>query len=308
MKLLISIILICPFFCLSQNLIPNGSFEVYSSCPSFYSQIDSALYWFSPTVGTPDYYNSCATNFAVSIPNNYSGYQNAIGSGFTGIILLHTQAVNTREYIETQLSSPLLANQSYYFKMYVNIADKSEKRTDAIGVYFSDTLIAGFAPATVLPFIPNISNTSGLFLDSINWRMVSGIYSAHGGEQFVVIGNFKTDTMTSTLPNNNFIDQVPVVYAFIDSVTLTSVTSIEDQLENEKVQIYPNPFNDNIFIRLRGVQGSEIIIYEITSRVVLKQNLSAETTLYTTHLESGTYFYQIRKGIQLYSHGRLIKN
>ena len=35
----------------AQNLIPNGDFEQLAGCPTYISQIDSAAYWFNPTLG-----------------------------------------------------------------------------------------------------------------------------------------------------------------------------------------------------------------------------------------------------------------
>ncbi|MBC8172614.1 MAG: hypothetical protein H7X71_01800 [Chitinophagales bacterium] len=58
-----------------DNHVPNGDFEEYTSCPSDYSQIDSALYWLVPTsFNSTDYYHTCATSSAVSVPFNGAGY------------------------------------------------------------------------------------------------------------------------------------------------------------------------------------------------------------------------------------------
>jgi hypothetical protein len=72
--------------CEAQNLVPNGDFEQYHSCPTFHSQLDSALYWFNPGLylpgnSTPDYYNACGSPPA-SVPDNFCGSQNALsGAG-----------------------------------------------------------------------------------------------------------------------------------------------------------------------------------------------------------------------------------
>ena len=52
------------------NLVPNPSFEEYSLCPDKESQIERVDGWFSPSNGTPDYYNYCSTSTTVSLPTH----------------------------------------------------------------------------------------------------------------------------------------------------------------------------------------------------------------------------------------------
>ena len=69
--------------CEAQNLLPNGAFEQYSGCPDSVCQIDSALFWFSPTTGMgannylPSYYNQCSASW-VGVPGNVFGTQPVI--------------------------------------------------------------------------------------------------------------------------------------------------------------------------------------------------------------------------------------
>ena len=85
--------------CCSQNLIPNGSFEQYTSCPTQASEIDSVLYWMTPSWGTPDYFNLCG-NTAYSTPENFAGNQQPYdGVAYAGIFLFYFYGNNYREYI-----------------------------------------------------------------------------------------------------------------------------------------------------------------------------------------------------------------
>jgi hypothetical protein len=65
--LLIILILVCRVS-ISQNLVPNFSFENYSICPNNYGQMTNSSNWLS-VISSPDYYNSCTTNSNVSVPN-----------------------------------------------------------------------------------------------------------------------------------------------------------------------------------------------------------------------------------------------
>ncbi len=70
------------------NLVPNPSFETYTNCPNNGSQINYAFPWYSPTWGSPDYYNTCDGSAVLSfgVPLNWFSYQYArTGSGYSGI-------------------------------------------------------------------------------------------------------------------------------------------------------------------------------------------------------------------------------
>ncbi len=68
----------------AQNLIPNGSFEQFTSCPRTTGQVDSAIGWHN-VLNTPDYFATCSP-YPVSIPDNVCGSQMPFdGSGYMGL-------------------------------------------------------------------------------------------------------------------------------------------------------------------------------------------------------------------------------
>ncbi len=79
---LIQLMLICGI-CRAQNLVPNGDFEQYSTCPLSQGEILNAIPWINPAVmgfgGSPDYFNQCspAVTNGQSVPQNISGIQQA---------------------------------------------------------------------------------------------------------------------------------------------------------------------------------------------------------------------------------------
>jgi hypothetical protein len=139
--------------CEAQNLVPNGDFEQYSNCPVGFGQIDSLLYWFNPCIppyggsgtlsGSSDYFNACNDTAGVNVPYSSFGFQLAhSNNGFAGLALFFINISNFREYIEVPLTSPLIANNCYYFEMYVSLANNSGYTADTIGAYFSDTIVS----------------------------------------------------------------------------------------------------------------------------------------------------------------------
>jgi len=194
-----AIILIFVFLvkiCTAQNLVPNGSFEIYSNCPDNLTQIGYAVPWFSPLypVSTSDYYNACDLTNMYSVPHQgiLGNFQYAhTGNAIAGINLYN--GFTWREYIEVKLKNPLIANKTYCVNFYVNLITGTTWAIDAIGAYLSaDSVLS--ATATVLPYTPQINNpTNNIITDTVNWVKISGNFLAIGGEQFITIGNFKSN-------------------------------------------------------------------------------------------------------------------
>ena len=180
------------------NLVPNPSFEDYSSCPTFASQLDRAVPWFNPNIGTPEYFNVCAaSNTSVSVPSGFTGnYQYAkTGSAYAGIWVFRTDVQNMREYMQVELLSPLQAG-CHYLEFFVNAPNNFPYVSDGIGAHVSLDPVTGVGAA---PFnvIPQIQNPSGnLITDTLNWTKISGYFMASGGENYLTIGNFRDDAST----------------------------------------------------------------------------------------------------------------
>ena len=77
-----------------NNLIPNYSFEKNNFCPKNYFSHHKVLKkclnnWYSPTKGTPDYYNKCG-GYKAKVPKNRNGKSDAYsGKGYVGFILVY---------------------------------------------------------------------------------------------------------------------------------------------------------------------------------------------------------------------------
>lgn len=313
-KLISFFILVLAYLnCQSQNLVQNGSLEQYFSCPDDHNQIDSALFWMNPSnpiYGTPDYFNECSSSTFASIPNNWSGFQYArTGTACAGVYLWSPG--NIREYIENSLLSPLVENACYHFEMYVNLGNECQYTTDDIEVYFSNTPVLGINNNAPLPFVPQISNTNGNVFDTLNWTLVSGDFIASGGESYLIIGNFKNDSITST----NYINPSATYtasYCFIDDVSLVQIppcnVGVNDLNEVVSINLFPNPFENEFNVNANRNELLEITIYDLTSRIILHQKFTNSVLLNTELLSKGMYFYEVLHGNNLYKLGKLIKD
>lgn len=297
--------------CNSQNLIPNGDFEQNVGCPAGLSQIQETIVWFKPSLGTPDYYNQCAiVSNNVSVPINFYmlGFQYAhSGIAYSGVYNWAGPEPEYREYIEVTLDSSLSSNVCYHFEMYINLNNGGKYTSYNIGAYFSDSVIYD-SINTALPFSPQINNTSGNLPDTLNWTLVSGNYTAHGGESYLIIGNFQNDSNTSISivnpsASNNF------SYVYIDDVSLVRCSSLGMSNYNNDINInvFPNPITDKLTINIDYNEPTEISLYDITSRKLLQQTFTNSTTVNTEQLAKGIYLYEVRNKNGVIKNGKVIK-
>lgn len=222
----------------AQNLVPNYSFDVMDTCP-LVSEITLAHPWNSPTVGTPDLYNStCSTQ----------NLQAHTGVGSSGVFVFNTFPDN-REYIQSHLISPLVSGQNYCVSFWVKRLNY-RYATNRIGAYFSTDSIYVFSTSN-LPYIPQVDNPPGNELTSNNWVQISGSFTASGGESFIIIGSFATDAETDTIVANSSSTSLVAYYA-IDDISVTNcITGIEEESAGiQDIRVFPSPATEFINVEL----------------------------------------------------------
>ncbi len=227
-------------FCMgAQNLVPNGSFETFTSCPSRLTQINLAPSWYSPTLDSSDFFHSCAPAGLAGVPQNALGFQTAhSGSGYAGVSCFENPG-NKRSYIQARLSDSLVAQRSYCISFYVSLANTSGFAITQFGAFLSPGAIAALNQAP-LPFVPQISSAAHIYLkDTLSWVLITGNYIAQGGEKFITLGNFKDDANTDTLRLNGLLSTAS--YYYIDDVSVKAC----DSLTTASSLIIPNVFTPN---------------------------------------------------------------
>ena len=226
--------------------MPNPSFEDTVQCPSSTGELFNSVNWNSPTSGSPDYFNSCHTlpNNA-GVPNNFFGNQSAFhGNAYTGVCVY--QLPNSREYMQVQLDSVMQSGIDYCVSYYVSLEEVSGFAIKQIGLYFSNTLINN-PISTALPFTPQVENNT-FITDSISWVKITGMFTAVGGEEYLIIGNFNDDSNTDTIRVSN--NSNGSCY-YIDSIEVKrcSPSSIKENNFNN-IKISPNPTNEYFNINI----------------------------------------------------------
>ncbi|MBP5547584.1 MAG: OmpA family protein [Bacteroidales bacterium] len=231
---------------LSPNLVYNPSFEEYRECPRKIDALGTLTIvdaWFQPTAGSADYYNICGSRDC-GVPKNKLGIQDAhIGNGFCGIYCSKT---DYREYLQTQLKEPLRAGEMYRVAFYVSLSEYSSGAVATIGALFtneriSDTvrsilmnkeirhLAPGISQTVASYYEPQVVNSYERVLDDTKaWMLISGVFTAKGGEQFMTIGNFYPASQSNVVDLDSLTYLLPGSYYYIDDVSVVCLGCKEE--------------------------------------------------------------------------------
>jgi gliding motility-associated-like protein len=257
--IIIFLLLFCCEAKAQTNLVYNGDFEIYSGCPQNFSgpfsipyEIENCTGWTAPTYSTSDYFNICnnSLNGLVGVPTNGLGVQNAFsGNGYCGFLAYSFSNGGCYtgsywwEYIQGHFTQPLIAGHTYSVGFRFSLAEGSDLAVKQLGFYISNTAVSNTCSPSPLAYIPQITSSGTAFLtDTANWFLISGEYTALGGEQYITIGNFKdslaTDTSNMYYPGLN----VNLSYYYIDAGNTYDIT---DFRSCNGEPIIPNVFTPN---------------------------------------------------------------
>lgn len=246
---------------MAQNLVPNPGFENYINCPIHTGQVECPLIpgiapttasnWLSPTPTTPDYYNACAQNIHISVPDNFYGHfpahqGNAYMGIFVATLTISDPPAYNYEYLQCKLISPLVAGMTYdvscYVKHMIRRDESAQNRMAVknIGVIFTDTMIARHG--TTLPFtgIEMTKAGSGFITDTSGWVKISAIYTARGGEQYMTIGGLYGGNLppwTLVYPTQPHAVVEYISYYSIDDVAVVSQQKCDTIMYNHDTTI-----------------------------------------------------------------------
>lgn len=295
--------------CIAQNLVPNGSFELYDTCPS--QALEFGVESWSRYRESADYFNTCANGElshpcnlwggCFSVPCNLFGCQeSSTGNGYAGIFAFYTPD-EYREIIGTTLSEPLTVGQTYYvsFKAspgwgrYFGVRWFSNK----LGVKFSMNEYNLSNPPPIDNFAHVYSND--IISDTLIWTTISGSFVADAAYEYVMLGNFFNNENTDTLTNGiaNY-----ATYYYIDDVCVTTnpagcnFTSSIKEAVSSNVMVYPNPATNTLYISYPDIPNPDISIFNtmgqsITVNATYGNGLFA---IDTSRLPSGTFFLKIK--------------
>ena len=266
----------------AQNLVPNHSFEVPDSCPATHTFLalgEGPLQWFSGG-GTPDYFQSCVPppNEA-SVPLHDYAYQYPQdGENCIGLITYEVNSGGIREYAMVQLSTPLVAGQTYGVSFYANAAwngtDSMHPQMNHASSHVGALFTMQPRPWTGFDPWPLATGNAQVFhpwiiADTVNWTLVSGSFVADSAYQYLMVGNHYDNSITDTISLGPSI-QLPRAYTLVDNVCVSpSPSGCELNHEINEIpdigpMVFPNPAQNELVIQ--NANGAEAGVFDAVGR------------------------------------------
>ncbi|MFN4247648.1 MAG: T9SS type A sorting domain-containing protein [Flavipsychrobacter sp.] len=206
----------------AQNMVPNGSFESYTTCPTTYGAIANSTGW-GQYIASPDYFNSCAGTALTSTPNNNWGWQvPASGNAYAGIVVFPNQT--TREALGRNIV-PLTVGVRYEVSMSVSLANYAKYGIDGLGAHFILNSTTAGSYTTAATIIPQVSYSGyGPISDTASWVRLVGAFVADSAYNYIAItgwGPYSSFDVDTVNPAGTF-----YAYYYIDSVVVRPITGI----------------------------------------------------------------------------------
>lgn len=289
-------------WCAGQpNLVPNPGFEEITQCPSDLDQVNLAIPWVKPTSASSDYFNLCGSNIVSPIANCFGFQPPLSGNGFMGLYAFI--GTNYREYIQVKLTEVLLPNIEYCIEYYVSLSDSSDYAINNLGCLFTNYPISN---PTDPPFLINISPqvvnnaSTNPLINKEAWIKIEGSFVALGGEQYLTIGNFFSDSESDTvyIGGSNFSScGYGASYYYIDDISVKLCNYSLPVIEISNM-FSPNNdgVNDSYFIHHSNISSYSMNIFNrwgINIKRLTEQDSIWDGLYNGLPVSEGVYFYTI---------------
>jgi hypothetical protein len=113
------------------------------------------------------------------------------------------------------------------------------------------------------------------------------------GRAFTTAGSMLTNAITATMP-----------------LGCTNLGTTINEKPNNAITIYPNPFSSFLTIEINDISrinNATIVLYDTLGREILKSQITKQaTTLETSQLVKGLYFYKVISNDTIIQSGKLI--
>jgi hypothetical protein len=239
--------------CINWQSWPPGPWPWFHSCPG------------ASTVPA----NYCGTQY----PHNGNNYLLQLYNVFVGDISIDT----VREYVSSTIQ--LQANKEYCAGFWANLGDSSCIYSYGPGIKF---FTSNPGNKQELKYFLEPDLWGDFFLDdSLNWKKVSGVYTATGNEQYFSVGNFWPPTNQYNIRK----EPINVSYGwqsvmFIDDVFITELGNISAG-SNKDICL-----GDSVTLGSAEIPGADYTWYpsEGLSNIHAAQPKAAPSTTTTYHL------------------------
>lgn len=180
-----------------------------------------------------------------------------------------------------------MAGEEYNFGMFIRPAAQHMNFVGSVGVLFTTDTVTGFDNCDRIDITPHLQrNPNDIMNDASIWYYWESTYYAQGGEEFITIGNFRSNGQTPIEGNLSggspyFFDGIGLEYAEPESV---------EGFES-KVILQPNPTSSILRINPTGQAPESISCFSITGKQLLAIPWKLE--LDVSDFPNGLYFLTV---------------
>jgi OOP family OmpA-OmpF porin len=287
-----------------DNLIVNGDFEDLQAnvnLKTTFKPSQILVGWREVAAGEVGYmhpqcgiYKPTQSPLGVQAPQSGQAY---VFAKVAGVPFGQYGDIN-RYYLQTKLKTPLKANETYKLVFYVSFSDVVKVAIENIDVFFFDKPIQkmGDAPKTLykpeessrgnaldlleMKASTKLKNKLGIITDSEGWVAIEHEFTAKGGEEFMVVGNFEIEgrlqkeLFTDRKQQWNWQDS----YYFFDNFSLvaTNLSNNSSQTIAQFAQNNEVELQDVLFETNKATLHTTKVPQLDTLATVLAQNPSVE--------------------------------
>ncbi|MFO0002556.1 MAG: hypothetical protein ACK559_15615, partial [bacterium] len=152
-------------------------------------------------------------------PNKWGYQEPRTGNGYVGL-QTYWSVQSYAGYCSIKLQNKL-KNSKYCVSFFVSLGDTFPTYCNNISAYFSN-LIPTVTQLWSFQLSPQVENdiVNNQLFDKLNWTEVKGSFIANGTEEYITIGNFKTNLLSDTvnlyqtsgsISSGYFVDDVSVI-------------------------------------------------------------------------------------------------
>jgi len=279
------------------NLVPNPSFETSVNCPTITGML-SVANWTSFRE-SPDYFNVCSQASTCGTPKNAMGRQQpATGNAYCGF-LNYWPGIGAREYLGAKLTQTLTVGKKYFLSMKVSLAERWLYDSiplfipsNKCGMKFTGTMYSKqnpYSPNNVAPLY-----ASTIISDTTGWTTLRGMFVADSAYQYVVLGNFFSNSQTDTIMRPLGFDS----YFFVDDIVVStdSTVLLNGIVENQTTDIGITDISiseSKLKINSTAPNLKVLQVYSIMGELLESINFVEEAEVPLYSLNSGLYLIAV---------------
>jgi len=299
-SLLFLFLMLMNFSTSAQNLIADPGFEIHDpECDSWLKLV----HWYNPSLGTPDL--RCTPEGYCSQVLTPEYLENTLmpypyeGNCMMGMYwCYHEQSFQTREYVATKLTETLVTGVEYQLSFYLSRRIKMNLAIDKIGAYFSVDSVLVDHP-TIIDVEPQVETSGEVLTPDLEWQLITLTYTATGGEQHMVLGNFRDYHEMTVVNTGTSWKNWDNAYYFVDEVTLQPMvtTSIEDHFV---VLLEGSVYSNELY--LSSNVHANFRVFDVLGRPVMHGQLLPGNRIESLeNLTAGMYVLTIQSGAEVYT-------